>query len=164
MKRNRRNIASEAQEAKEAEQQLAINPLAAAERLLAQLQLEHDRALAKIHAALGDEDLDKALSRAGESWRKMYAFGHAMREITGRTLYEQRPFTAKLSDAHQRRWHRLRHCIFAPHRVHPLVEMPGQEILDALRAAIPPKAPPTVELEPEYESQTSRRSKFPSME
>jgi hypothetical protein len=125
----------------ETAEQIKMNPIAAAERTLAQLSNACDQAIARVNRAVGDEALSRELLRAGDCFRRLTGFGHEVAAITGQRRFEQRwNFTHKLTPYQARRWLALKHGGSLP--VAP--EMPGKEILEALKAEQPANEKPEI--------------------
>jgi hypothetical protein len=130
---------------KENREQLEMSPVAAAERLAAQLSQQCDQAMAKINYAVGDAAISKALTVASQCYRRIVGFSHDVATITGQSRFEQRwNFQARLTDHQRRLWLGLKHAMPAPKP-----PSAAKAILDRLKAIAPP--PKIVEGEHEYQ-------------
>jgi hypothetical protein len=137
----------EIQEQREAEQVLALNPLTSAERLLSQLSNACDESMVRVNKADSDAVLNRALLQAGECFRKHYAFGNELSKVTGKAVYRPRwQFAQRLTEYQKRRWLSLKHSPSMP----IAAEMPGREILDALRQQT---EPPVIDRSKIFESE-----------
>lgn len=133
-------------------QVIAIDPLAAAERLLSQFSNEKDKAFIKVDNSTGDEAMRKALLEAVAYYKRWYAFSHELVEATGKGIYRRELKFHRMLTEHERDiWCRV------DSRNLPSLPYPpeAREVLERLHGLHKPE-PPAAPVEPEYESQTER--------
>ena len=129
---------------KETAEQVEINPVAAAERLIAQLSNEFDRAWAQVNRAIGDVKESAALVKAGGYAKRLNGFSNDVARLTGQNRFVIRwNFQSRLTDRQKQLWSMLKHSVVAP-------ELPAgaTAILEALKAIAPP--PKIIEGENEW--------------
>ena len=114
------------------------------------LAVEVDEALQKLNRATGDEAIVSALIKAAEAYRKHYAFGHALAEVTGRNVYKRNwNFQTRLNEFQQRLWKGVKR------QTMPTVVLPALcvQVLKSLEGTRKPVPMPRIDLS-EYQSRT----------
>lgn len=89
---------------------IEADPLQRAEQMLKEFENEAGAALVRAGKAVGDGEIDAALAEAGECHRRAYAFGHALFQGTGRSIYRRKfDFQERLNEFLRRRWIGIKH-------------------------------------------------------
>jgi hypothetical protein len=117
------------------------DPLTEALELRVQLSAAVDRELQAVQRAVGDAKINAALLSAMTAWRRYVGFSHELAQASGRPAYEiRRSLDERLSsDFLKRRLAGLRHGASLP-----TVELPGAEILNAIRQQRAPQTEPKI--------------------
>ena len=69
--------------------QIESDPMKRAEQLLHEFETEAGAALVRLNNRVGHANIDRSLYEAAEAYRRAYAFGHALVQATGKTIYRR---------------------------------------------------------------------------